>query len=461
MLALTCRSPRRLSHGAHASQPARTKANSRSTHACAAVIVVGHQSCFALKRDGLHSILASASPDAIPAGVGYGPSQLQSAYNLTSASAANGAGRTIAIVDALRRPDRRGRPGHLPLVRRACPPCPASRRSTRTAQTSPLPATAPASDDWTLEESLDLDMASAICPLCNIVLVEATDDSGTGLYVAENAAASVAGYISNSWGGTESSSDTTLDSSYFNHPGDVITASAGDSDFGVIYPATSPNVVSVGGTSAEHGLELARLDRVGVEHLSRFRGDRVGLLGRRAAAVLADRARPDRLLQADRQRRRRGRRPGHRGRGLRHLQRQRRVERGRRHQRLLADARRHVRPRPATPAPPRPTTSTPTPATSSTSPPAMTARAARPTCAPRRPATTARPASAPRTASPAWSAGASTGNTVTVTNPGNQTGTVGTAVSLQIQRHRLRVRPDPDLRATGLPGGPVDQLHPA
>ena len=92
-------------------------------------------------------------------------------------------------------------------------------------------------------------MASAICPLCNIVLVEATNDSGTGLYVAENAAASVAGYISNSWGGTESSSDTSLDSSYFNHPGDVITASAGDSDFGVIYPATSPNVVSVGGTS--------------------------------------------------------------------------------------------------------------------------------------------------------------------------------------------------------------------
>src|ERR1700722_18615839 len=89
-----------LSHGKHASQPARTKANSRSSHACAAVIVVGHQSCLLLKRDGLHPIRASASPDAIPAGVGYGPTQLQSAYNLTSASAADGAGRTIAIVDA-------------------------------------------------------------------------------------------------------------------------------------------------------------------------------------------------------------------------------------------------------------------------------------------------------------------------------------------------------------------------
>ena len=112
-------------------------------------------------------------------------------------------------------------------------------------------------------------MASAICPLCNIVLVEATNDGGTGLYTAENTAASMAGYISNSWGGSESSSDTSLDSRYFNHPGDVITASAGDSDFGVIYPAASPNVVSVGGTSPEHRLELARLERVRVEHRPR------------------------------------------------------------------------------------------------------------------------------------------------------------------------------------------------
>jgi subtilase family serine protease len=88
------------SHGAHASQPKMTRADSRSTHACPAVIVVGHKSCMLLKRDGLHSILGSASPNAIPAGVGYGPSQLQSAYNLTSASAADGAGRTIAVVDA-------------------------------------------------------------------------------------------------------------------------------------------------------------------------------------------------------------------------------------------------------------------------------------------------------------------------------------------------------------------------
>jgi Putative Ig domain len=236
-----------LSHGAHASQPARTKADSRSTHVCSAVIVVGHESCLLLKRDGLHAIRASASPDAIPAGVGYGPSQLQSAYNLTSASAANGAGRTIAVVDAFDDPTAAA---DLATYRSSAglPVVPSFEKLNQNGQTSPLPAEAPASDDWTLEESLDLDMASAICPLCNIVLVEATNDSGTGLDVAENAAANVAGYISNSWGGNEASSDTTLDSTDFNHPGSVITASAGDSDFGVIYPATSPNVVAVGGT---------------------------------------------------------------------------------------------------------------------------------------------------------------------------------------------------------------------
>ena len=59
----------------------------------------------------------------------------------------------------------------------------------QTGATSPLPATAPTSDDWTLEEALDVDMVSAICPLCKIDLVEATNDSGNGLYIAEQTAA--------------------------------------------------------------------------------------------------------------------------------------------------------------------------------------------------------------------------------------------------------------------------------
>ena len=120
-------------------------------------------------------------------------------------------------------------------------------------QTSPLPATAPPTDDWTLEEALDVDMVSAICPLCKIDLVEASSDSGNGLFVAEQTAATTLGakYISNSWGGSESSSDTSMDSQYFGVSGVVYTASAGDGAYsaGVIYPATSPHVVGVGGTT--------------------------------------------------------------------------------------------------------------------------------------------------------------------------------------------------------------------
>jgi len=233
---------------AHAAQPALTAANQGAKAVCSAVLVVGKQTCFAQKRDGIAAKPASVSPDAIPSGVGYGPSQLQSAYNLTSASAANGSGKTIAIVDAYDDPTAAA---DLAAYRSAAglPTVPSFKKVNQTGGTS-LPSAAPSSDDWTLEESLDLDMASAICPLCNIVLVEATDDSSDGLYIANSTAASLAGYISNSWGGSEDSTETSMDSEYFSHAsGIVTTVSAGDADYGVSYPATSPDVVSVGGTA--------------------------------------------------------------------------------------------------------------------------------------------------------------------------------------------------------------------
>src|ERR1700722_11998477 len=65
-----------IAHGAHASQPAVTSADSRATRVCSAMIV-GRHSCVVLKRGGLHPIPASATPDAILAGVVYGPPQLQ------------------------------------------------------------------------------------------------------------------------------------------------------------------------------------------------------------------------------------------------------------------------------------------------------------------------------------------------------------------------------------------------
>ncbi len=115
-------------------------------------------------------------------------------------------------------------------------------------------------DGWSLEISLDIEMAHAICQNCHIVLVEAQDSKGSSLDAAEETAARPhggggvgAGEISNSWGGGEPASESEA----FNHPGIVVTASSGDSGylrrkafgFGVEYPASSPHVVSVGGTS--------------------------------------------------------------------------------------------------------------------------------------------------------------------------------------------------------------------
>jgi subtilase family serine protease len=218
------------------------------SRACPVDLTPGHESCMVLKRtDVTPQVQPASAPKGIPAGYGYGPAQLQAAYNLAAAATADGKNSTVAVVDAYDDPTAAS---DLAVYRTAAGlPAANLTKVNQNGKASPLPKEAPADDDWTLEESLDLDMVSAICPNCKIILVEANNDSGTGLYKAENTAASLAGYVSNSWGGTEAASDTTLDTKYFDHPGVAITAAAGDDGYGVIYPATSPDVVSVGGTT--------------------------------------------------------------------------------------------------------------------------------------------------------------------------------------------------------------------
>ena len=97
-------------------------------------------------------------------------------------------------------------------------------------------------------------MASAACPKCKILVVQADDDSGDGLYLSQMAAASLgATVISNSWGGPE---DNTVASSemYFNHSGIAIFVASGDSGYndggqGPDYPSTSAYTIAVGGTT--------------------------------------------------------------------------------------------------------------------------------------------------------------------------------------------------------------------
>jgi hypothetical protein len=194
------------------------------------------------------------SPAAIPNGVGYGPTDLQAAYNLTSLSTSNGAGKTVAIVDAYDNPkaksdldNYRSAAGLPPLSCSGGNPC--FTKMNQNGSTSSFPS---ANAGWAQEISLDLDMASAICPKCNLLLVEASSNSWANLGAAVNRAAATAGVvaISNSWSSNEFSSETnsTYDGGYFNHPGIAITAASGDSGYGVQYPASSRNVIGVGGT---------------------------------------------------------------------------------------------------------------------------------------------------------------------------------------------------------------------
>jgi subtilase family serine protease len=109
--------------------------------------------------------------------------------------------------------------------------------------------TAPPAVDagWAQEVSLDLDMVSAVCPSCRILLVEANSASYADLGAAvDRAAAMGATQISNSYGGSEQFGSSY--DSHYDHPGIDITASSGDSGYGVSFPASSPHVTAVGGT---------------------------------------------------------------------------------------------------------------------------------------------------------------------------------------------------------------------
>lgn len=178
---------------------------------------------------------------------GYNPPDLQSAYKLPSSTA--GSGQTVAIVDAYDDPNAESDLG-VYRSQFGIPACTTANGCFRKVNQSGGTSYPRANGGWAQEISLDLDMVSAVCPNCHILLVEASSSSLTNLGTAVNEAAKLgATEISNSYGGSESSSDTSYDSSYYNHPGIAITVSSGDSGYGVEYPAASQYVTAVGGTS--------------------------------------------------------------------------------------------------------------------------------------------------------------------------------------------------------------------
>jgi subtilase family serine protease len=220
-------------------------------HACA-VPAAKHAQCFSI-RIATAPAATRVAPAQTPGS--YGPSDLQSAYNLTSAATSKGAGETVAIVDAYDDPDAASDLANY-RTNYGLPPA----NLTIYNQDGGTTVTAPpaGTSGWDIEESLDLDMVSAICPNCSIDLVEANSNSFSDLGTAANTAAGLPGVVavSNSYGGSEFSGETA-DTNY-DHPGVAFTVSAGDSGWGVEYPAASQYVTSVGGTALTPDSSVAR-----------------------------------------------------------------------------------------------------------------------------------------------------------------------------------------------------------
>lgn len=181
----------------------------------------------------------------VPAG--YGPAELRSAYGLAAASEADGSTQTVAIVDAYDDPSAEA---DLNVYRKQfnlgeCTAADGCFAKVNEEGGSSLPQ---GNSSWGQEISLDLDMASAICPHCKILLVEALSNGLEDLGIAASYAAEHANAVSNSYGGSEFSEERSFDR-YYDHPGVAITVSAGDSGYGAEYPASSPYVTAVGGTT--------------------------------------------------------------------------------------------------------------------------------------------------------------------------------------------------------------------
>jgi hypothetical protein len=195
----------------------------------------------------------------------YTPLQIRVAYGVTSVPN-QGAGVTIAIVDAYADPDITSDLAlfstdfGLPQMDGVAGD-PTFSISTPTGQPAP---TAPTKGTWDVEESLDVEYVHSIAPYANIDLVETATNSGdylfaaetdgqpyeSGVYYAKNLPGVVA--VTNSYGGSEFNGETAYDSE-FNQPAGhnpvTFTFSTGDSAAPGSYPAYAPDVVAVGGTS--------------------------------------------------------------------------------------------------------------------------------------------------------------------------------------------------------------------
>ena len=221
---------------------------------------------------GTMTPLASASPSGLSA------TAMRHAYGMDAIKfgsvTGDGTGQIIAIVDAYDEPTMAADLAAFNTAM-ALPSCTLI-KVNQTGSTTGLPA-ADTKQGWGLETAMDVEWAHAMAPKATILLVEANSASDADLYTAVDTARNWPGVtaVSMSWGGDETSGDSATDFHFTTptgHTGVTFFASSGDNGkyasagtTTVIagYPAVSPNVVAVGGTTLTTGTGGAWVSEVG------------------------------------------------------------------------------------------------------------------------------------------------------------------------------------------------------
>jgi subtilase family serine protease len=192
---------------------------------------------------------AQGRPFTSPLPAGYGPPDFQDAYKLPSGS--EGKGVTVAVVDAYDDPNAEA---DLAVYRNTygLPPCTTKNGCFKKVNQNGGSHLPDPNGLWALEISLDVDMVSAICPNCNILLVEAESGSISHLGPAVNTAVRKGAHaVSNSYENRLRHKNRKEEKLYYRHPGVAITVASGDwgYNYRLQFPADSPYVISVGGTT--------------------------------------------------------------------------------------------------------------------------------------------------------------------------------------------------------------------
>jgi subtilase family serine protease len=187
----------------------------------------------------------SKATASLPPSTAFTPSQIRHAYGFDLVSN-QGSGQVIGIVDAYDDPNAEADLGVFDS-QFGLPACTSSNGCFRKVYgNGKVP---PSNANWAVEISLDVQWAHAIAPKATIVLVETPtnnlSDLVNGVVVAVRDGASV---VSMSWTASEWSTESSTDKNFVSN-GVTYLAASGDAGTGVAYPAVSPDVIGVGGTS--------------------------------------------------------------------------------------------------------------------------------------------------------------------------------------------------------------------